>query len=115
PWWRRGCGSLPSTDSCETDLELLVVGLSHRTAPLDVRESVAFDPEQVREALRLVRGEKVLQETMILSTCNRTEVYSLASDPARAEAYVRELISRFKGSDLLGSGTYGYAYRDRGT
>jgi glutamyl-tRNA reductase len=93
--------------------ELVVVGCNHKTAPLEVRESLTFAPEQVREALRLARGEKVLQETMILSTCNRTEFYSLSTDPARAEAYVREMVSRFKGSDLLGAGPYSYTYRER--
>lgn len=95
--------------------ELLVVGCSHRTAPLELRESLAFAPEQVLEALRLARHENVLAETMILSTCHRTEFYSLATDVSRAEAYVREMISRLKGSDLLGSGPYAYAYRDHET
>lgn len=95
--------------------ELLVVGCSHRTAPIELRESLAFAPEQVLEALRLARNEKVLSESMILSTCHRTEFYSLAADASRAEAYVRQMISRFKGSDLLGSGSHAYAYRDRET
>jgi glutamyl-tRNA reductase len=93
--------------------ELVVVGCSHMTAPPEVRESLAFTPEQVREALRLARGERILQETMILSTCNRTEFYSLSADPARAESYVRELVSRFKGPDLFGAGPYSYTYRER--
>jgi len=95
--------------------ELLVVGCSHRTAPLELRESLAFAPEQVLEALRLARHEKVLAETMILSTCHRTEFYSLTADVPRAELYVHEMVSRLKGSDLLGSGPYAYAYRDRDT
>lgn len=93
--------------------EFVVVGCSHKTAPLEVRETLVFDPEQVQQALRLARGESVLHETMILSTCNRTEFYSLSPDPLKAEAYVRELISRFKGTDLLGAGPYAYIYRDR--
>lgn len=93
--------------------ELLVIGCSHKTAPLELRETLAFAPDQIREALRLARGEKVLQETMILSTCNRTEIYSLSSDPAHAETYVHGLISRFKGSDLLGAGDNSYTYRER--
>src|SRR5213594_3822552 len=95
--------------------ELLVVGCSYKTAPLELRETLTFAPEQVLEALRVARGDKVLHETMILSTCNRTEFYSLSADTVRAEAYVRDLISRFKGSDLLGSGPYSYSYRDRDT
>lgn len=99
----------------EAFLELLVVGLSHRTAPLEVRESIVFEPEQVLEALRSTRADEVLHETMILSTCNRTEVYSLSSDPTRAEAYVREFVSRFKGNDAMHARDYSYAYRDRET
>lgn len=94
-------------------LEFVVVGCSHKTAPLEVRETLAFAPEQVQAALRLARGDRVLQETMILSTCNRTEFYSISPDPLKAEAYVRELISRFKGEDLLGVSSYGYIYRNR--
>jgi glutamyl-tRNA reductase len=68
--------------------ELFVVGCSHRTAPLELRESLAFAPDQVLEALRLARHEKVLAETMILSTCHRTEFYSLTAD-APGRVYVR--------------------------
>jgi glutamyl-tRNA reductase len=94
-------------------LELLVVGLSHRTAPIDVRESVAFDPEQVREALRLVRGEKVLQETMILSTCNRTEVYARGATIKNPQQFVASLLREIKGMDLTGKdGRFLYTYRE---
>jgi glutamyl-tRNA reductase len=96
-------------------VELVVVGLNHRTASVEVRERIALDPDQVREALRVAKGEKILGEALILSTCNRTEVYSLAPDAEKAEAYVRDLISRFKGSELLGPDTFGYIYRDRET
>jgi glutamyl-tRNA reductase len=92
-------------------VELLVVGCSHRTAPIDVRESVAFPPEQVREALRVIREEQVLQESLILSTCNRTEIYARALDPSRAEGYIRDLIARLKGGPSLG--TELYTYRDQ--
>lgn len=96
-------------------MELLVVGCSHWNAPLEVRESVAFAPDQVREALRVAHEEKVLDESAILSTCNRTEIYALSRDPDRGEAYVRDLVQRFKGSDVLAAGPYGYSYRDRAT
>ena len=95
--------------------ELLVVGCSHRTAPLELRESLAFAPDQVLQTLRLAGRERVLTETLILSTCHRTEFYSLSTDGARAEVYVREMIARVKGSDLLGPGPCTYAYRDRDT
>jgi glutamyl-tRNA reductase len=56
-------------------MELLVAGLSHHTAPVELRERIAQPPERVPHALdRLVRGTGFL-EGLLLSTCNRTEVY----------------------------------------
>lgn len=92
-------------------LELQVVGMSHRTAPIDAREALAFEPAQVRDALRLAKEEDALRETLILSTCNRTEAYCLAADPERAEARLRDLVSRLKGRDLLGPGPHRYLHR----
>ena len=67
----------------------LVVGLSHRTAPLGLREQVAFTRRDTEHALAVLR-ERVGQ-VVILSTCNRTEVYSMAAD---AQDY-RERLLRF--------------------
>ena len=92
---------------------LLVVGANHRTAPVELRARLALDPDQIRHALGAIKSDRVLSESMILSTCNRTEIYSLAPDTERAEAYVRELIARYKGHDVLRSGPESYALRDR--
>ncbi|MGH9335915.1 MAG: glutamyl-tRNA reductase, partial [Vicinamibacteria bacterium] len=61
-------------------MDLIVVGLNHRTAPVDVRERVAFNEEEVQTLLSRARGERVLAEAILLSTCNRTEVYGLSND-----------------------------------
>jgi len=53
---------------------IIVIGVSHRTAPLDVRESLAFPAERMSEALAGLCGLG-LSEAMVLSTCNRVEVY----------------------------------------
>ncbi|HEY7412295.1 MAG TPA: glutamyl-tRNA reductase [Vicinamibacteria bacterium] len=94
---------------------LLLLGVSHRTAPLEVREALAFAPAQVKEALDVARRDGVLHESLILSTCNRTEVYALSADPERAEAYVRDLVRRLKGSDFLQPGPHRYRHQDRET
>ena len=54
---------------------IVLVGVSHRTAPLEVREALAFPKERMAEALQRAREEADLDEAMILSTCNRVEVY----------------------------------------
>jgi glutamyl-tRNA reductase len=56
-------------------MELIVFGLNHRTAPLEVREGWAFSPEESRRALAGLQAQVELSEHVILSTCNRTEFY----------------------------------------
>lgn len=56
-------------------MELLVAGLSHQSAPLAVRERIALVPDEVPSALGRLVGEAGFAEGLILSTCNRTEVY----------------------------------------
>lgn len=64
------------------DSTLVLVGLNHKTAPLDVRERVAYSPEQVPELLSVLRADEHLQECALLSTCNRTEFYAVADREA---------------------------------
>lgn len=56
-------------------MHIVVVGLNHRSAPIEVRERLAFRTEQVPLALARLRTELGLQEAAILSTCNRVEIY----------------------------------------
>ena len=60
---------------------IVVVGLSHQTAPLAVREALAFPKETLGGALERLRSEVGLSEAMILSTCNRVEIYGRAPEP----------------------------------
>ena len=52
-----------------------ILGINHRTAPVAIREQVAFDPQQLAGVLRALTQEAGIAEAVILSTCNRTEVY----------------------------------------
>ncbi len=56
-------------------MTLIALGLNHRTAPVEIRERVAFAPEKVPQALQELTGSGPVREAVILSTCNRTEVY----------------------------------------
>jgi glutamyl-tRNA reductase len=64
---------------------IVIVGVSHKTAPLAVRESVAFPQARLQEALGRVRDEAGLAEAMILSTCNRVEIYARGSESESKE------------------------------
>ena len=59
---------------------LSVVGLSHRTAPLRVRERLAFSERELPATLSAITGLDGVRESLVLSTCNRTEVYLVASE-----------------------------------
>ena len=54
---------------------LLAFGINHKTAPVDIRERVAFAPGQLVDALRDLVSRAKVQEAAIVSTCNRTELY----------------------------------------
>lgn len=60
-------------------MPLVLVGLNHKTAPVDVREKVAFAPDRLADALRDLAGPQGLREGLIVSTCNRTELYCYTS------------------------------------
>ena len=68
-------------------MPLVVVGVNHRTAPVEVRERVVFDPARVPEALRELTSLPDVRESIIVSTCNRTELYCVTErgDPALGE------------------------------
>ncbi len=57
-------------------MTLFVLGINHQTAPVELREKVAFSPDQLGAALRRARDEAELDEVAILSTCNRTEIFA---------------------------------------
>jgi glutamyl-tRNA reductase len=63
-------------------MALVAIGINHRTAPVEIRERVAFAQDKVPEALRDLRNHAPVGEAAILSTCNRTEIYCGFTDGA---------------------------------
>jgi glutamyl-tRNA reductase len=76
-------------------MHVIVVGLSHKTAPVEMREKAALSDRSTRQLVRgLIRREEIV-EAVALSTCNRTEIYAAAKDPVAAEdALVEALVER---------------------
>jgi glutamyl-tRNA reductase len=70
--------------------------MSHRSAPVEVRERVAFPPCAGRSFLRRLKDEGVVSEAVLLSTCNRTEVYAVVDDEG-ARAPVLDLLAEDRG------------------
>lgn len=79
-------------------MEIYEIGISHKTAPVEIREKLAFDPEGKADFLRLVKGESSIQECVLLTTCNRTEVY--LKGEASSVYKAMELLAEYKGLEL---------------
>lgn len=73
-------------------MKLLVLGVNHETAPVDIREKVSFSPAQVQEALSELKSQGLANESVILSTCNRTEIYTTlkSQSPEKIRAWLHE-------------------------
>ena len=75
-------------------MPLLVLGINHHSAPLEVREKLAFPPETQSDALTSLASRPGVSEAVLVSTCNRTEVYCRADDMAAVRAWLKEEASR---------------------
>lgn len=73
--------------------DILLVGLSHKTAPLDIRESVSFMSGQITEALPALRD--TLGEAVILATCNRSEIYTVTNDAPQAIERIHKFVAEY--------------------
>ncbi len=67
---------------------VLVLGLSHKTSPVEQREKAALSEAETRALLRELTASEAVAEAVALSTCNRTEIYVASPDPAQAEGIV---------------------------
>jgi glutamyl-tRNA reductase len=90
-------------------MEIVLVGLNHRTAPVEVRERVSFTAEQARRAADELRARGILEETLVLSTCNRSEVYGVPPESAHDSLKaLASFLSEFHsvGAEILFSSLY---------
>jgi glutamyl-tRNA reductase len=81
-------------------MTLFVSGLSPRTAPVALREQLAVEEDKLRELLRDVGATGALGEAVVLSTCNRVEVYGVAEAPGEARTVAFRHLCRYRGLDL---------------
>jgi glutamyl-tRNA reductase len=84
-------------------MSLLVLGLNHRTAPIDVRERIVFGAERLPRALVALRALPGMSEAAIVSTCNRTEIYAVGGS---AQAVAAWLVAESGGNAALAECLY---------
>jgi glutamyl-tRNA reductase len=95
-------------------MRVLIVGLNHITAEVEVREKLAFDGPKLEQGLLKLKELPSIRETVVLSTCNRVEMYANVKDPSKASDDIMGFISEFHGirSELLDGALYFHTDRD---
>jgi glutamyl-tRNA reductase len=95
-------------------MNIIVVGLSHKTAPVEIRERVAFAPTAMEKPLRELLALPAVSEGVIVSTCNRVEFYAASRDADVATAQLKRFLADYHGIPLeqLESHLYDYQSGD---
>lgn len=89
---------------------VVAVGLSHHTAPVSIRERLAMTPSMVQRELQRLRESSLVREAMVLSTCNRVELYAVPNqEPSSVYSY---LLRRYGGREALGPYLYQHSGRE---
>src|SRR6476469_3556478 len=92
-------------------MHLVLVGLSHRTAPVDVRERVDFQG-RLNDAVRALAARGSAAEAVVLSTCNRAELYAASDDIEQAKRELASFVAEFHGLDPAVVEPHVYALSD---
>lgn len=80
-------------------MTVVLLGVNHKTAPVAVRERLAFGEEGLLDFLRRLKGLETVEECAILSTCNRTELYASSPDADRCRQGLAEFMATSRGLD----------------
>ena len=98
-------------------MALIALGINHKSATVALRERVAFAPEQLVEALQDALNVSFLREVVILSTCNRTELFSIVADdddtPERVDLKLLQWLGDYHHIPTTELRDHAYCYRDR--
>ncbi len=78
-------------------MHIAVVGLSHRTAPVEIREKLSIPEQTMESSLKTLKGNDQVLEVSVLSTCNRLEIYTLIQDPDKGILEVCNFLANHSG------------------
>jgi glutamyl-tRNA reductase len=93
--------------------KLILIGLNHRTAPLDIRQKAAFQVDQIPEELQVLSSQQNIQEALILSTCNRVEILTLAEEQDQGFQAIEHFLSNYSGIPIDDLQPKLYRYSDQ--
>lgn len=78
-------------------MHILVVGLDYKTAPVEIREQLSFEPSELGTAMSKLKEEKSILENIVISTCNRTEIYAVVDQLHTGRFYIKRFLADWFG------------------
>jgi len=76
-------------------MKVLIIGLNHKTADVEIRERLAFNGQKLEEGVFGLKNIPEVREVAVLSTCNRVEIYTCVGNTAVASENIKNFLSRF--------------------
>ncbi len=80
-------------------MSFLTIGVSYKTTPIEIREKIGFSEPRVMQALPEIQSLSSIEECLILSTCNRVEIYTVTENPSKTVHDIKEFFADFHGID----------------
>lgn len=95
-------------------MHTLVIGINYKTAPVEIRERLSFDEADLANAIKKLNTKKSILENIILSTCNRTEIYAVVDQLHTGRYYIKEFLSEWFGLEQKEFSPFLFVYEDDG-
>ncbi|WP_456278088.1 glutamyl-tRNA reductase [Bacillus sp. AK128] len=76
-------------------MHIIVVGVNYKTAPVEIREKLTFNPTELPFAMKKLKAQKSILENIIVSTCNRTEIYAVVDQLHTGRYYIKAFLSEW--------------------
>ena len=76
-------------------MHTIVVGVNFRTAPVEIRERLSFVESELPQAMRALQEQKSILENVIVSTCNRTEIYAIVDQLHTGRYYIKQFLANW--------------------
>ncbi|VAW44251.1 Glutamyl-tRNA reductase [hydrothermal vent metagenome] len=92
-------------------MNLITLGVNHETAPVDIRETVSFTTERAQLAINELKAQALIAECIILSTCNRTEIYCVLTED-KTHQHIQDWLHAFFELELSALSPYLYVHHD---
>ncbi|WP_427137118.1 glutamyl-tRNA reductase [Psychrobacillus psychrodurans] len=93
-------------------MHTIVVGVNYRTAPVEIREKLSFVEAELPNAMQALQDQKSILENVIVSTCNRTEIYATVDQLHTGKYYVKQFLANWFDIPLENLSTYLFVHED---